>query len=144
MSANIDSNECNRCGRDWDKVAHAPVLRDEIWSEVAGKRESLCIGCLEYQLADKCDGLELKLEHLLPSPYNFYGRPGGSWFEAFAWPDTWLDDGFTTTTAQIEERLSAMPDAAAWREAWDTFLVWEEEVREYREEEAAAKAAAEA
>jgi hypothetical protein len=107
-------NECDACHQSLDQVPRGPMLQHKVWSQLADKRETLCLDCILKRAAER--GVTLNFASLRPCTYNLFDGPQ-SWFNVFlsketeppsnvnAWRKLMIDDvemsemsGFTFST----------------------------------------------
>jgi hypothetical protein len=105
-------------------VEPAPVLYNESWAKLAGRREYLCANCLSDRARER--GIKITLADLVPFAFNLAHRPY-SWFDFFAKRgvpadvfDKWkeVDDSMVRHTYIEASKDGAPADIAEkWKEA---------------------------
>ena len=71
---------CDACGKDYQGRL-APMLRDEVWQQLANKTQILCDPCCQERA--KTLEIEITLATLEPCPFNLIGW-SNSHFNRFA------------------------------------------------------------
>jgi hypothetical protein len=75
-------NYCDGCNRRFVlSRPPAPMLRDDVWQELADEYDTLCVGCMFERANER--GIYLTLMSLKPLPVNLDCNPW-SWFDLFA------------------------------------------------------------
>jgi hypothetical protein len=80
--ARIDeTDKCDHCKRPFSReMRRGPVLKDEVWLQLAAEYETLCGACV-VERAAAC-GVSITFTALLPCTFNLIGG-AHSWFEVF-------------------------------------------------------------
>ena len=80
--ARIDeTDKCDHCKRPFScEVRYGPVLKDEVWLQLAAKYETLCGACV-VERAAACR-VPITFTDLLPCAFNLMGGTH-SWLEVF-------------------------------------------------------------
>jgi len=81
--ARIDESfKCDHCKRPFSReVQRGPVLKDEVWLQLAAEYETLCGACV-VERAAAC-GVPITFADLLPCAFNLMGDARSSWFAVF-------------------------------------------------------------
>jgi hypothetical protein len=96
---------CDGCGRRFREPRRlAPMLKDEVWTQLADEYECLCPECMFARARSR--GIKLKFSDLRPCPFNLRERRR-SWFDLFL---------------GVEKQK---PDLEPWRETFE----WMEKAR---------------
>jgi hypothetical protein len=74
------SNRCDGCRRSFSKIDFGPMLRDEVWRQLAAEWETLCYDCILSRAAER--QVDLSLESLEPCSFNLFHWPK-SYFNLF-------------------------------------------------------------
>jgi hypothetical protein len=80
--ARIDETfKCDHCKKCfWHEVRLGPVLKDEVWLQLAAQHETLCGACVIERAAAR--GVTITFADLRPCGFNLKGG-AQSWFEVF-------------------------------------------------------------
>jgi len=77
-----ESFKCDHCKRPlWREVQLGPMLKDEVWLQLAAKYETLCAGCV-FERAAACE-ISITFADLRPCTFNLMGGARSSLFAVF-------------------------------------------------------------
>jgi hypothetical protein len=107
--ARIDEKgKCDHCKRSLScEVRYGPILKDEVWLQLAAKYETLCGACVAERAA--AVGAQLTAADLLPCAFNLHGG-ANSWFEVFR------DENVSECEEWNEARRTLQRTNAEWKE----------------------------